>query len=884
MHMDGWGEVAAALSPEPAENTSEGDLGSPGWGTVLAPRVALTESTAEASLNVSSLVLGGANLKKKRGRPAKKVGEVLAAFFPSVTVPESGSASSAFVGGLGAARTRQGALESVSLHVGQKQCCVPPPKRGRMMMPSSLMPVVLSVQQKAMEVAEEELDTLVMEMGKFYFDPDVYHVCSGKLLEHLFSARHESIQLRMNRLSCSLFLQQQFQRMQLEKTLSMTFGQQSLVMYLDLASYDETPMKLRVQDTTKRFHAHGDPLLAQVGVPEGNHVVETSAGQTVIAKVLQSHSTAVYVLRSGETMFAIALSCFHPLQSLSKTTAAVVCNALCRHSGVSMFAESFPMKVRTVAADNAPSNVAAERMLRDLRGGKWMSAFVGCDIHTLASIHSKTFEALLPDTVCGLIHVGLALRLNHSWNMFKDAICEELAERKLEIIEASIPEKYINYKLALLQVMHSCTATHLQECVQLMTTFNGNWQSNTLVHYWDSNLEDAPSKRFVLDKMQSVAISVLCGTKVHLWPRHRWTGFKESIRDVGLLWACHGLLQGSFKRLLLKLGDRLAKPVSEKQNVGSSTSYENMLSTESALAEDVDRAAGNEMLLTVVASKKDSDIAADTAGVDTESFAGVNARDRRLAAQWLDSNPWSNLLLVALCLRPLDALMRQHFLLSSAAWEKQQRVAVNKAILDGKQAKRSYRIAIAASLQCEEAFLGQLLDLYMNTAAWSLFPESALTFGFTSKCFCLLSRLGCCISSMLVDKHKRFPYKLFTVLVDPSCAEALASLPDCLKDSLTKTLEATYPNLQHPDVIKILTAYASIQKCDIASVESLHASVRRQVQLRSCQTWQSGLKQISGEWLLQNYRRSGLWRKRKTTTKRTGKVDTSHTPYHPTQP
>eukprot|EP00971_Amphidinium_carterae_P144135 2856253-Amphidinium_carterae.3 len=119
-----------------------------------------------------------------------------------------------------------------------------------------------------------------------------------------------------------------------------------------------------------------------------------------------------------------------------------------------------------------------------------------------------------------------------------------------------------------------------------------------------------------------------------------------------------------------------------------------------------------------------------------------------------------------------------------------------------------------------------------------------------------MSRLGATILQFYALPHKQYPVRLYKLLEDPSLAHVLSSDPPCLKDAFTLQLEAAYPGLQDPTVLAILHMQATRASVDIAStIEARHASVRRQVVLRSTQTWSCTFKRASAEFLVQQFRK-----------------------------
>ena len=189
-------------------------------------------------------------------------------------------------------------------------------------------------------------------------------------------------------------------------------------------------------------------------------------------------------------------------------------------------------------------------------------------------------------------------------------------------------------------------------------------------------------------------------------------------------------------------------------------------------------------------------------------------------------------------------------------WETEQRARVAKAMLAGEPPHRDFRVQVAADCRLEEAFFAELLETFENHCVWSHLPSMSQTQTERAWAFRVLSRLGATVMQGVGQPHQCYPTKLFSLLSHPEQSQELAGEPLCLKDTWTAQLQAQYPDFLSEDFVNILRVQASLQMVDIAGIEAKHASIRRQVTLRSVQTWPLSFSRTSAEWLLQNVRRS----------------------------
>eukprot|EP00971_Amphidinium_carterae_P000180 3827-Amphidinium_carterae.3 len=840
------------------------------WGTVAAT---VAESSAGVCSGEGSQALFALcpdkQPRKKRGRPPQKLRDLLASF--EEEAPNSGGIAEPIVVPARhvVARRAQTSGEGLSYaELGSSDCLPKPPWRGRMA-PVPFMANLLAVQNDGCNEDTDSLDALVIEMGKFYLTDGVYNVASGRVLESKFGCDSESLDRRMYRLCCSLLLRQHYLRNMLEPLIADVLPRESLVFYLDFSCYDETPMKLSLKDPmVQRAAGMLDPGFVAAGVPQPQ-ALESERGQAVVAKVLQTSSSWGFLVRTSNGLLAFTGQYLLPLQSMSRTTGKNMFACLQQLSGVSLAADKFGLKVRSACTDQASYNTLGEKLLVSNRPG-WCSALWYCDVHAVAGAHEKCFDQLFPQHVCGILHLALSLRVGYSWSAFKRALIAEIEEKPIEIaLGRSSSDNALKHKLLLLELAFGGSPRGLASALQLLMAFNGDWRSDALQFVWDPSFGVAPAERHIKWAMVRSCLSTLCHRRPPLWPRHRWTGFRHALRPFMLLASIHSLLLGAYRRFLILLGC----------STSVSTTMQDTSRQDDVEALGVDFQATSDVQ-PVIAWTSD---AAESAGIgeapadgpNNTDFAALNAKDRTLAWKWLQSEcpyPGEVLILFSIILLPLHNLLEKHFLMASPQWEREQALHVMQCLTRGDEPHRKYRLQIAADMELEKACFGDLKDMYMRPEFWSLLPETAATFAFRWRAFVALSRIGSSIEATLCSRHMLWPCKLFKLLGNPSCAEALSHEAPCVMDSYSIKVLERWPGFQGHEIIAALRLQASQQKLDISVVESLHGSVRRQVMMRSCQTWAATMSKVSAEFYLQSWRRAGKCKTSKRRTPKKAKV------------
>eukprot|EP00971_Amphidinium_carterae_P344241 6484499-Amphidinium_carterae.1 len=293
-----------------------------------------------------------------------------------------------------------------------------------------VIPSLLRVYQLAQQVADDDLDEVVQKLSQFYLSNCQYHICSGQVMETLMDADATQLQMKVNRLACMIWLWQCHDRMAIERAFVNAFAPENLLLYLDMSSFDETPVQLRLHEVQLNKSSNVEEMAAAAGVPQPQPVL-MEQGQVVIVKLLQIQNSSVFLVRIGGQVAAMAMDFHTPLQSMDANNSSVLARCLSRLSGVTEAAEAWRLKVRGLCCDQAPYNMKAERLLHSLNRD-WVSNLFICEIHTVSNIHNKAFEALFPSDISGSLHLAMSVRTQGAWATFKKAVIAELRSRDLK--------------------------------------------------------------------------------------------------------------------------------------------------------------------------------------------------------------------------------------------------------------------------------------------------------------------------------------------------------------------------------------------------------------------------------------------------------------------
>eukprot|EP00971_Amphidinium_carterae_P351679 6492226-Amphidinium_carterae.1 len=558
-----WFKSGLVTGPSSAQNmwssvlaVPVGSAGSPATGDdsvehTLSSRAEETrddEEGAETGLDKDNLfaALSSAPKGKKRGRPKNRLSELLQSL-PTPVPRQAGDES--VVGSIVVAHTASSTSIALPVapvvHIKLGMLGELRAKSGRMALPAELLNVCKQVQVYAGQTSEIQ-DAVVKDLSDFYMQAYEYHIASSIMLGRLCQTSPDMLQQKTRRLASMLFLSQVLARHELEKNLMQQIPVQSRFFYMDYWTYDETPMKVRLQERFVEQIAgpklDQEDLLTLGGVP----VVDVDSSQVVIAKILQMRSAFGMILRLSQGLVAFQGEHVPPLHSLGANTGAILAEALCKHNPMTEFADQFASKLRSSCADGLGANRTAEQLVASHRRG-WAICQWTCEVHMVAGAHGKAFNGLFASDVRGLLHLSLSLRTAGCWHTFKQALMAEMSAREVVVMEGSCTEQQHMFKLMLLTMFYQGESKNVEAMLRLLSGLNGNWSSTTLELYWDSDSGHArPSREEALQSMCECVLQTLGAKRPRLYPQHRWTGFREALRDVAMLGLVHSLLSGAY--------------------------------------------------------------------------------------------------------------------------------------------------------------------------------------------------------------------------------------------------------------------------------------------------------------------------------------------------
>eukprot|EP00971_Amphidinium_carterae_P350753 6491724-Amphidinium_carterae.2 len=692
---------------------------------------------------------------------------------------------------------------------------------------------------------QEVKDDDIINMARMFLSSS-YHVTSHVEKESLLGGMETKMyHMKLNRLASSIFLAQGFSRYFLEKLVVNTLTRASLLSYIDMATYDESSMQSTVRDSGTYSTGLSDDVSSSI-VAMLQALQSQAPKEAILAKIFQVRPKYGMLLKFQGICVQLNGSHVAPLQALESTSGEIVLEALQRQSHVSFEADSFQSKSRVICSDQAGSNIRAEKGIQALRGDTWSTCWVPCAAHRVAACFKKTFDALLPGTISGLVNATLSLQAGIAMMQFRQCVKAEI-ERRLVLLHAPLDADALKHKVEVLKTFACDDKSTLTNHVLLLLVFNGNWHNFQDVEYILSGKPGSLSNK---SSVVAVMVSTITSVALHkpiLWPRHRWTKSEKALDFYGLLHHIHGLLIPAYEAwLLTHSGSALRNPLPQLIE-GNDTVPLAIGLSETHIAE------GGVALHDALAAGHDvPDAQANPA--DANTWQALNARHRREAKQWMDQDSSMVELTVARrVLEPLRALLEALLFHSGAECKKDMQAELAQQLAAGQQHVYKYPVVLASELVLERRLLEAMKSLLKSTSHWSILPANSLTISLRGLIFRLISRASATVHQLLVKENQSYPIRTFQLLNNPDKAVEMEADADCKKDVWSLGLQRQF-GFASQECKNVLNHQGMLMEVDISGVEARHASVRRQLNVKSVQTNPLSFTAASCEWVFQNYR------------------------------
>ena len=630
---------------------------------------------------------------------------------------------------------------------------------------------------------------------------------------------------------------------------------------------DETSLRYTVADREETKDPGASAALARPGAV----AMEATAKQSAITKVLQSHRSIAAVFQTvDKEYFMIHASLPMPLQVMSSTKQEVYYRCFQRTSlPLAELSAMFGSHLRLCISDGDLSVAASLRAVDEVDTPlQW---HYSCDVHEVSNLISSMMEpAFWQHHISRLIHFAKSLQMANTMREFREAlrlaISARLRWRRLRPRTGDMKRNAFIARLCI----HGERRTDMIRIAVIVRLFNGCWERVDVVeHNWPGP-GCCRDREHCIDKMVGIGVACIAGCGPTTFPRHRWTGFKESVSWPLLLESIHGLLSLVYRLWAagLRGGQDLSAELQRHVDLARAAAAANREAPEVAqMVENVADAwrvhARDSAAASGAATGTGIGIAtAEPVDADPQPSATLDKRqeqshNRHAALGWLaDSDPLGAMYVMRVAVGPAAACMDRYLRVAGQRWEHEQAVAEAAAHLDPSKQGRTFRATLVESSHFEGPSLDEVRQLMSSQAAWEHLPARHRTAALRTRATLMLSRVG---SGMvkLKQQHGNYPCKLFSILRDEAEADSIEAEKECRFDPWSWGIIEAYRHpggMRHPDLRAKLQAVAFMMEFEMASVEAFQAALRRLCHVLSCQTHTEHILDAGAEWVLRRFR------------------------------
>lgn len=603
-----------------------------------------------------------------------------------------------------------------------------------------------------------------------------------------------------------------------------------LISFYTISRYDETPMKFRIPDDLSRdCLKKSAKQLDEVSAP-----LRLQFTDALPQKVLRSQLAVALLVRVRNRLwhFTFPLTCW--LQPMATTTHSCYWRALqgqllaCSH-----ISEKFARRQRLASTDGDGAVAKAERGFSK-QAGPVDELHILCQVHRSANIRGATM-ALAKGTVQALIRASLSLKFGNAMSSFRLAFRDIVAETLRYERGNPPPEHKAHRDVFLTMFCPANDRTSRLRRVILEVLCNGNWAADRLEHFCCGCCEN---REDCVRKMQIYLSAVFLSCAPRTFERKRWTGQEHSTRLIGLFEGVNRLFSRTYRRFAERLG-KPRQPNATPVDVGLAAA----LGDEAPPETEPDNFTG----------------AAEGAEAMWEARRLEQSKFRATVCDWVDGlGPMCDLLVVGHVVEVLQAYTAGLLYRGGKQWETMQhRAAATAFIGEAGGEGREYCVVLAAQGVLEKRALADVRNRLINPKLWLATPPALRTLACRALAFRMLSRL-CCLLHKVQRDYSKYPFRTFLLLTDSSF-EHVVQAEQCRWDSWTAAFcrDHTARGLASPIALADLRSVAASVKTDTAQIEALHATMRRQAQISSCQTHAEALLDASCETILRRVRQHG---------------------------
>lgn len=636
-------------------------------------------------------------------------------------------------------------------------------------------------------------------------------------------------------------------------------GQYRPICFAKKRRYDETPLRIRIEEEEKNLALPEAPTEGQVGV----------AG-----KVLQTEFEIMMLLEDIQNchFFQVVGKAPTWLQVLSTTRAECIKHAQLQIedniANLQEIAKMFPMCCNLPCTDMHSSNICVEKSFQH-DNPNWVDWHSHCLIHKLGRC-VKSMMSLVEGHVSGVLAIGKSLEFAGTTKLLRKHLADILVER-VEVHIATPQSTHYREAIYDLLLGFTNTTSRKQKTKPLLKKkqrfilehlMNGDIQIEDAVRFCASQRLD---RQVLLRMMHMFVVPALVPHACPTINRSSFLGYENAIHWCALLASHHNLLTPLLLRFYGVKSEPKANPPAKSNPLANSWMGLALANISAYAHTDAAEISTASALVDVAPTEKEEEATTQQQQEFDDKNIDWHAKKKATkakASQYVASKPGDVLIVLSICMEPINHLTQAFIKLSAEGFDRAQ----ERRVLRGQS--RTFRV-----LECWRGKqIGQFnsdLEKLMKSIHPAL-PAAALTESMRSLMFRLLARAGSAVEHHVTSYHRGCPFSLFGVLEGDT--DTVLETRPCMRDQLTTTVLKKYPSegsLLSAECMSLLVALATIIDIDILGIEARHSATRRLVVAKSVQTWPIHMQNLSGEWVIRQHR---IWKEFAQRGKPKGKM------------
>ncbi|CAK0815448.1 unnamed protein product, partial [Prorocentrum cordatum] len=615
--------------------------------------------------------------------------------------------------------------------------------------------------------------------------------------------------------------------------------------------YDETPMPVRLRDRIEELRNEemfrGFQQSSLWNWSDG--VIRFSeSGPAKLFQVESVWGALASIEDQGAVRFIMftgkALS---NLQVFDRVTGETTRQGLRQIWTTSHMCTEYGQRTRGSVTDRGAANGAAERGIRCDNLG-WQHLHLDCRAHLAALVFGKACSAC-EWLVTGMIRTALATHMAGSMSHFRR--CLKLQIRSMVQFTTGEPPTEYGLHVRRVVAMYGRSGHNLvQRLVVLRMLPNGDWTDKARIVIYAPALprDDAQAKLWT-DRIVAGLCFAVCPPAFKKFSRNRWFGKEVSLDQIGLLEHCHGLFSSTFRRWVSEVdGDQKRKrtaaasagPFAAPGVPGDQPVLALCDAPGDAFADPGADGAGDggpPLGHEDAQPQRPDDAERVVVEVNAhEARERVNSEHRRRAMVFASTEFLHHLDVMRIVMVPIMEMFREFDFLGGDAWEERQRAVEAEALrlgvgAEAAQARRTYRIVVCAKGSVEQTFFNKLKFLYNSSIMWRTIEGKHCTELINAYVFKTMSRAGAKAECEIAALHRRYPYRAFLLISDPTIADEMIREPDCIADPFWREFRNANPDLKSPStrarlVLLALLRVPSIVRIEVRDFHALAAQYR----------------------------------------------------------